>query len=148
MDLSSRTCLSPIDGLMASDCWQMDAVRRYLNEETNLLVQLMLMLYLSGGQASRTTEFFSIECYNGPSTSRGVYVHNGSVVYVTRHSKARRATNHEFQVARYLPRQDSELLAKYLVYVRPFTDMLYRECYGHAYKRRLLFAPPDRPERP
>ncbi len=148
LDLSSRACLNPLDGLMASESWQLDAVRRYLSEETNLLVQLMLMLYLRGGQAARTTEFFSIECYNGPSTSRGVYVHDGSIVYITRHSKAWRATNHEFQVARYLPRQDSELLATYLVYVRPFTDMLYRVCYGQNRERRLLFASSERPERP
>lgn len=108
----------------------------------------MLIMYLRGGQAPRTTELFSIEHQNGPSTSRGVYVHEGSVVYVTRHSKARHATNQEFQVARYLPYQDSQLLAIYLVYVRPFTDMLYRECLHHQRERRLLFASFENPEQP
>lgn len=95
---------------MSSDVWKIDAVHRYLREETTLLRNIMLMMYLRGGQAPRTTEFLSIECYNGPSTSRGIYVHSGSIVYVTRHSKARRMTNQEFQVARYLPKEDSSIL--------------------------------------
>jgi hypothetical protein len=61
----------------------MDAVRRYLKEETNLLTNIMLIMYLHGSQAPRTTEFLSIECYNGPSTARRLYVQDGSVVYIT-----------------------------------------------------------------
>ena len=62
--------------------------------------------------------------------------------------KARQATNQESQVTRYLCHEDAALLAKYLVYVRPFTDMLYRKYHGHEQDRRLLFAAPDTPERP
>jgi hypothetical protein len=87
---------------MSSDVWEIDAVHQYLREETSLLQNIMLMMYLRGGQAPRTTEFLSIECYNGSSTSRCIYVHSGSIVYVTRHSKARRMTNQELQDARYL----------------------------------------------
>ena len=79
LDLSTKACLHPVDGLMSSDVWKIDAVHRYLREETSLLRNIMLMMYLRGGQAPRTTEFLSIECYNGPSTSRGIYVHSGSL---------------------------------------------------------------------
>lgn len=143
LELSSKACLHPVDGLMSSDVWKIDAVHRYFKEETKLLRHIMLMMYLRGGQAPRTTEFLSIECYNGPSTSRGIYIHNGAIVYVTRHSKARRMTNQEFQVARYLPRKDSELVATYLAIVRPFTDMLNRACLGYDRERRLMFASAD-----
>ncbi|KAL8911339.1 MAG: hypothetical protein Q9171_003466 [Xanthocarpia ochracea] len=111
LDLSTRACLDPLDGLMMSERWNTPAVYRYLKKEADLLIQLMLIMYLRGGQAPRLTELFSIECYNGPSISRGVYVHAGAIVYVTRHSKARRLTNQEFQVARYLSHRDSELVA-------------------------------------
>jgi hypothetical protein len=148
LKLSSRACLDPIDGLMSGERWNFDAVRRYLTEESNLLLLLFQLLFLRAGQGPRTLELSSIECYNGPSTSRGLYVHDGSMVYVTRHAKARQATNQEFQVARYLCSYDSAILAEYLVFVRPFTDMLYRKCYGHERDRRLLFAAPGNPERP
>lgn len=99
---------------MVSESWKMDAVRRYLKEETDLLINVMLIMFLRGGQALRITEFLSIESYNGPSTPRGLYVYDGSLTYVTRHSKARRTTNQEFNIARYLPEEDSQLIVSYL----------------------------------
>lgn len=148
LDLSSRACLDPIDGLMSGERWNFDAVRRYLKEESSLVLLIFQMLALRAGQAPRTSELSSLECYNGPSTARGIYVHDGRIVYITRHAKARQATNQEFQVARYLCVEDSMLFARYLVYIRPFVDMLYRKCYGHEAGRRLLFAAPDQPQKP
>lgn len=148
LKLSSRACLDPIDGLMSGERWNFNAVRRYLREESNLVLLFYQLLFLRAGQGPRTSELSSIECYNGPSTSRGLYVYDGSIVYVTRHAKARQATNREFHVARNLCHEDSALLARYLVYVRPFTDMLYRKCDGRELDRRLLFAAPDNPDRP
>lgn len=148
LDLTTRASLDPMDGLMLSERWNYPAVHRYLKEEADLLIQLMLIMYLRGGQAPRLTELFSIECHNGPSTSRGVYVHAGAIVYVTRHSKARRLTNQEFLVARYLSHGDSELVAQYLIYVRPFVEMLRRVCLGQIDGRRLLFSSAETPEQP
>ncbi len=148
LKLSSRACLNPIDGLMSGERWNFDAVRRYLTEESNLVLLLFQLLFLRAGQGPRTLELSSIECYNGPTTSRGLYVHNGLMVYITRHAKARQATNQEFQVARYLSHEDSALLGRFLVYVRPFADMLYRKCNGREQDRRLLFAAPDNFDRP
>ena len=148
LDLSSRACLDPIGGLMASERWKTEAVLRYLKEETELLVSIMLLFFLYGGQAPRTSEMFSIEYQNGPATSRGLYVDQGTLMYVTRHNKSRSSTNQEFQVARYLPPSVAELVAAYIVYVRPFADMLRRTCYGFEEERRLLFASWDRPRIP
>jgi len=69
-------------------------------------------------------------------------------MFVTRHSKARRSTNQEFQVARYLTQQDLDLLIHYLTYVRPFTDMLQRVCYGQNQGRHLLFSSAENPGKP
>lgn len=148
LKLSLRACLDPIDGLMSGERWNFDTVRRYLKEESSLVLLIFQILFLRLGQGLRTPELSSLECYNGLGTSRGIYVHDGLLVYITRHSKARQATNQEFQVARYLCRKDSALLARYLVYVRPFADMLYRKCYDREQDRRLLFAAPDQPQRP
>jgi hypothetical protein len=87
---------------------------------------------------------FSIEYQNGPATSRGLYIDQGTLMYLTRHNKARSSTNQEFQVARYLPPSIAELIAAYIVYIRLFTDMLCRTYYGFEGERRLLFASWDR----
>lgn len=147
LNLANRICADTNSGLMIKNGWNMRSVRRLLRKEETLLEQIMLMMFLRGGQASRTTEFFSLRCWNGQSTSRGVYVHEGSMLYVTRHSKARRATNREFQVARYLPESDSVALATYLVYIRPLTEMIYRSSFGTDRERKLLFTSLQEPEK-
>jgi hypothetical protein len=62
------------------------------------------------------------------------------MMYITRHSKARRITNQEFQVARYLPIKDSVALATYLIYIRPPTDMIHRACFDTNTDRKHLFS--------
>ena len=148
LDLSAAACLEINNGLISGEHWDVEAVHRYLKEEANLLIQIMLVMYLRGGQNPRVPELSSIECDNGPSTARGVYIHAGRVVYITRHTKARRSTNQEFHEARCLPTEDSALVAKYLVYVRPFANMLWRICHSFGHERRLLFASMENPERP
>ena len=148
LSLSSRVCLDPVSGVVTGDRWDLDAVRRYLQEEERLLLQLLLLMTLRGGQAPRTPELTSLECFNGPSTSRGVYVDGGSIAYITRHWKPRQSTNQEFHVARYLPRADSAVIARYLAYIRPFANMLSRQCCGGQKERRLLFATVENPDQP
>lgn len=148
LELSSHVCLHQTDGLMASDQWNMANVNRYLAEEVDFLTSFELVMYLRGGQAVRASELFSIMHKNSSSSSRGIYVHEGRIVYVTRHSKARQATNHEFHVARYLPLEDSELLATYLAYVRPFTDMVCRLCLQQKEERQLFFSSFENPATP
>ena len=148
LELSSQACLDPENGLMSGESWNSKAVRHYLHQNEELLKQIGLLLHLTGGQAPRSTELSSIECENGPTTSRGFYIHDGAVCYVTRHSKSRRTTNHEFQVARYLPSCASLILVEYLVYIRPFVAMLRRICFGQNEKSRLLFHYTGRPSAP
>jgi hypothetical protein len=148
LELLDRASLDPTDGLMTSERWNMGAVLRYLDDEAKFLTQLMLLLYLRAGQAPRSSELFSIEHQNGSSTSRSTCVHAGSMVYITRYHKARYSSNREFHVVRFLPKPDSQLLATYLVYVRPLTDMLCRECLQHRQERRLLFASFQSPTSP
>lgn len=51
-------------------------------------------------------------------------------------------------MARYLPRRESVLILKYLVYIRPFVEMLNRECFGSKKRRSLFFSSSNDPERP
>lgn len=148
LELSSQACLDPENGLMSGESWKSKAVRHHLNQNDELLKQLGLILHLTRGQAPRSTELSSIECENGPTTSRGFYIHDRALCYVTRHSKSRRTTNQEFQVARYLPPYASQVLAEYLIYVRPFVTMLRRICLGQNEASRLLFHYPGRPDAP
>jgi hypothetical protein len=72
--------------------WNERAVRRFLKKAERLLEHIMVMMH-------------------GAYSSRSFYVREESTLYITRHSKARKTTNQEFQVARYLPAKDSVALA-------------------------------------
>lgn len=99
-------------------------MKRYLALCKETLMLLLLLVYLVGGQAARGTELLTIEHRNGASTSRGVYIYRGMVALVVRHNKTRVTTDHEFHVVIFLPPATSRLLYLYLVYVRPFAEML------------------------
>ncbi|KAF6783210.1 hypothetical protein CSOJ01_15923, partial [Colletotrichum sojae] len=130
LNLSQQVSLANLDGLLSANGWVKHKVRRYLESSDTLLKLLLLLAYLTGGQAARGTELMSVEHQNGSSTSRGIYVYSGTMVIVTRHHKSRHATNNEFQVARFLPAAVGRLLYLYLVYIRPFSRMLCRVCLG------------------
>jgi hypothetical protein len=98
-----------------------------------------------GGQALRATEILSLEYCNGHSTERGIYMHNGFMIYVIRHHKAKKSTNHEFIVARFLPGKVGKLLYYYLVYIRLFAVMLQREISRQKCASSLLFCSPQAP---
>lgn len=55
---------------------------------------------------------------------RNIFVYNSRLVIVTEYTKARYKTNKSFYIARFLHPLVSQILFKYLVYVRPFTEAL------------------------
>ncbi|KAH7014618.1 LOW QUALITY PROTEIN: uncharacterized protein B0I36DRAFT_378241 [Microdochium trichocladiopsis] len=78
---------------------------------------------------------------------RGLYIHNGSVMTLIRHHKAKRSTNREFNVVRFLPLRVGRVIFRYLVYIRPFLTTLGKEpvssqrsLSGHIVSPPLLFS--------
>lgn len=131
LKLSTRACTAQRDGLLRGDRWDYKAVGDYLKTAENLQRYLAAMMYALCGQAPRATELFSLECCNGQSSQRGIFVYNGFMIYVIRTHKAKRSTNNEFNVARFLPAKPGRLLYYYLVYIRLFVAMLQRETSMH-----------------
>jgi hypothetical protein len=75
----------------------------------------------------------NIKYRNTESISRNFVFHHGQSCTIVEYNKARERTNYSFYVVRYLPEQVSMLMFIYLVYIRPFAKMLYRNT--------LLFEP-------
>lgn len=148
LDLSERACVAEIDGLVGTTGWDCNAVKKYLALHDEVLLDILVLIHLTGGQAPRGTELLCLEHRNSSSTSRGVYVYEGSVVLISRHSKARTITNREFQVMRALPDIVGRLLFQYLVYIRPFAYMLRRHCWNQKLNPSLLFPSAQNPEKP
>lgn len=114
-------------GLVQDGTWQPDAVHRYLLLHDQLLEYIAGTFMTASGQGPRVKELEGIEYTNSPSTERAIYVYEGKLMYLTRHSKSKRATGGEFIVARFLPTCAGHILCLYLVYIRPFAEPLCRE---------------------
>ncbi|KAH8591171.1 hypothetical protein B0O99DRAFT_719407, partial [Bisporella sp. PMI_857] len=148
LTLSTRACTAQGDGLLQGDRWDFKAVSEYLKMTEAYQGYLAGAMLTLGGQAPRATEILSLEWCNGQSTERGVYVHDSFMIYVIRHHKAKRSTNNEFTVVRFLPAKVGKLLYYYLVYIRPFAAMLQRETSRCRVSSSLLFCSPQAPQRP
>ena len=126
----------------------MVSIHRYLDLYNHITQLLVLSVYLVGGQAPRGTKLLALEHCNGASTTRGVCVYAGKMALISQHHKARRTTNNEFQVVRFLPEEPGRILYYYLVFIRPFASMLYQLCYETDAKSTLLFSSLNRPKVP
>jgi hypothetical protein len=102
LDLSIKACTIRRNGLFREDRWDWKAIWRYEKKVVALEEMILGGLYTACGQVPRATEILSLECENSPSTQRGLYVWNGFMVYLVRHHKAKRSTNREFNVVRFL----------------------------------------------
>lgn len=125
--------------------WNWFAVKQYLKVTKDLEEVFSGGLLTSCGQAPRLRELVSLECENSPTAMRGLYLRNGSVIYIIKHHKAKRTTNHEFNVVRFLPARLGVVAVTYLAYVRRVASILRRELDDHtrvpllAQDTRLLF---------
>lgn len=140
LELSRRACLATVDGLITDKSQDYIAVGRYLDLVNEFLRHILVLAYLTSGQAPRGTELLSIEHYNTLAISRGVCIYSGKIILISRHTKSRRTTNKEFLVVRFLPARLSALIFFYLVYIRPFVYMLNRICFNWHQEELLLFA--------
>ncbi|KAK7592053.1 hypothetical protein V3481_006688 [Fusarium oxysporum f. sp. vasinfectum] len=131
LKLSLKACTSLSNPLSRKGSWDRKAVFAYWKKEEALREVLAGLLMMTGGGQPRGPDLLHILLRNCGTAERGLYVYNGFVIYLTRSHKAKRSTNREFVVARFLPIQVGHIVYKYLVYIRPFVDMLAREQYPY-----------------
>ena len=127
LDLSAKACTARRNGLFRNGQWDWKAIFSYRRKAEALEEMMLGGLHTACGQVPRAPELLGLECENGSSTERGLYVWNGFMVYLTRHHKAKRSTNREFVVVRFMPVRLGHIVYKYAVWIRRFLDMLDRE---------------------
>lgn len=152
-ELLSQACSRhrTLSALSAHGDWNWHAVRQYVKLTTELEEMLFGGCYTSCGQAPRLSEMASLEYENSPISMRGIYIWNGSVAYIIRHHKAKRTTNHEFTIVRFLPARLGVVTVRYLAYIRRVASILRRDLDEHIRRahpveeRRLLLCTHGKP---
>ncbi|KAJ6780965.1 hypothetical protein PWT90_10273 [Aphanocladium album] len=129
LQLAEHACTARRTGLSKRGRWDRQAIKAYLKKEEAFRTSAGVAMQTQGGQAARWTELLSLWCQNTEYGLRGLFVYGSQLMYISRHHKAKRSTNHEFIVARFLGAELSVALFKYLVYIRPFIDLLFRNVH-------------------
>ena len=143
-ELRTRGCSASINGLIHSHGWDTNQVYNYLAAAEDHARDLLLLVHLLGGQAPRSPDILYAQFVNSASSRRAVFVHDHTLVFITSSRKARRASQREFYVARYLPIEAAQLWYYYLVYILPLTQDLRRRVLRDATETVFLFVSPSR----
>jgi hypothetical protein len=140
LELLDKACTMRRHGLYRNGSWDRKAVYAYIKKDDSLRAFFAGSLQTATGQVVGCKELFSLWCVNGEFGARGFYIFKGFMIFIIRHHKAKRSTNREFVVARFIPVQIGHSLFKYLVFIRPLVEMLYRELFT-GQKQGLEFSP-------
>ncbi|KAF4435120.1 restless-like transposase [Fusarium austroafricanum] len=106
------------------------SITSYLQKVAALEENISGGLLTACGQSPRLRELLSLAVENSPCAVRGIFIWNGSVAYALRHHKAKRSTNQEFHVVRFLPARLSVVVVKHLICIRRLAALLQREQSG------------------
>jgi hypothetical protein len=125
--LSAKVCISQSNPLSRGGRWNSKAIFLYMKKEESLREMFGLLKLGAAGGPPCGPDLLHLRYVNHETAERGIYMYNGSMIYLIRSHKAKRSTNREFFVARFLLVQLGHLLYKYLVYIRLFIDIHTRE---------------------
>ena len=107
--------------------WAIKRVQQYEKALRRFREHLLVAVHMTGGQPARGTELVTVTYKNMPNgQSRGIFVENGLMVYVTMYHKGIGHAGTAKVIHRYLPREVGELLLYYLWLVLPFWEKLER----------------------
>jgi superfamily II DNA helicase RecQ len=105
--------------------WRAKRLQQYKKALQLFREHLLVAVHMTGGQPARGTELLTVTYANMPNgQSRGVFVEDGLMVYVTMYHKGIGHAQTAKVIHRYLPREVGELLFYYLWIVLPFWQKL------------------------
>lgn len=87
--MSAKACTTRCNGLFRENRWDWKTISFYRKKAKTLLEMIAGVFQTVEEQVARLSELFSLECENGSSTERGLYVYNGFMISVIRHHKAK-----------------------------------------------------------
>jgi len=148
LELLRIACLATNDSLMTDNGWNHAAVRQYVSLYRELQRLNMLLIYLHGGSTPRGTNLLAVTHRNTPDARRGVCIYANTIAVISQVNKARRTTNKEFYILRFLDKDTSRIMYQELTYIRPFCCMLERTCLGSDINSPLLFPSVVNPAEP
>ena len=125
--------------------WRGDRIRRYGQAMQLFRQHLLALVHMTGGLPPRGTELVTVQYKNSPNgDSRGIFIEDGLVVYMTAYHKNIGSTGNSKIIHRYLPREVGELMVYYLWLVLPFWESVESAFCGTPIKRSPFIWEPEK----
>ncbi|KAH5617489.1 hypothetical protein HBI23_255720 [Parastagonospora nodorum] len=107
--------------------WVKDAVRTYSEAMKKARQSLAALVHMTGGAPPRGSELVAVQYKNSANgDSRGIFIEDGAVVFVTKYHKNIGQTGQGKVIHRYVPREVGELVVFYLWFIMPFWRQVCR----------------------
>lgn len=101
--------------------WKWGGIRKHL-KDVNKFKELLLLLVHLTNIPSRGHEITGLRLVNGINRDRNGFVIDGEFVLVTQYHKSLSHFDSPKVIPRFLPERIGQLMAMYMIYVRPLTD--------------------------
>jgi superfamily II DNA helicase RecQ len=113
--------------------WLQGRVKAYSTAMKEARSKLAALVHMTGGAPPRGTELVTVKHSNTANgDSRGIFIEDGLVVFVTKYHKNVGQTGKGKVIHRYLPREVGELVVFYLWFARPFWQQVEGAVQGRA----------------
>lgn len=113
--------------------WLQGRVKAYSKAMKEARSQLAALVHMTGGAPPRGTELVTVKHSNTANgDSRGIFIEDGLVVFVTKYHKNIGQTGKGKVIHRYLPREVGELVVFYVWFARPFWQQVEGAVRGKA----------------
>ncbi|KAI1676246.1 Superfamily II DNA helicase [Pyrenophora tritici-repentis] len=124
---ASRVAMAEGGGLV----WVKERIQAYYQAMQEARHALAVLVHITGGAPPRGSELLTIRFQNdAQGNSRGIFIEDGAVVFVTTYDKNIAQTGQGKVIHRYVPREVGELVVFYLWFARPFWQRLVVAAWG------------------
>lgn len=106
-----------------------EAVQQYEDAVQRFLRALMVPFFIGSGQQGRRTEFIGLRWKNTTLMTRGLFLHDGQMLFILSYHKTQNQNNASRWPVRFLP-EVAQLVIQYLALVQPFRVFLQHETPG------------------
>ena len=120
--------LPVLDSLSVDD----ECVVQYLKDCDEAVELLLVLIHLSGGAPARATELELYQLRNSKDSMRNIFIQQGRVMLLSNYNKTVGLTGREKPICRYLDKNTSHILIKFLILVRPPQSALLEGKIGSA----------------
>ncbi|KAK2684445.1 hypothetical protein QWA68_016996 [Fusarium oxysporum] len=122
--------------------WQVDTCIAYLDAGIDLSKLTFAASHFSGGLPG--TEIATIRYINTTLAVRNVFFRGGQMMIIISYNKVRASNNYAFYIVRYLPKELSRSILKYLAIIRPVLGFIARQLKVPDWSENEFFFPDPR----